>query len=156
MVIALLLECCSFTGPADMNTSVTLLEFMGPKVVTAFGLIEMAIVFSLLNYAIPQILTGTFAGIWAGFICRHILQGAGDTTKYFRVSVGPGVYVFILSAGLILASGIVFAVIHSKSKVYGAGDRIAKVFKKLEVFCSVSLGLSIVIICIFELLKNRP
>ena len=59
LICALLLECCTFTEPAGAVTSATLLEFIGPKMITAFGLVEMAIVFSLLNYAVPQILTAS-------------------------------------------------------------------------------------------------
>ena len=148
ILCALILECFSLTSSAAGTRSVTLLDFLGPKMVTAFGLIEMAIVFSLTNFAIPQILTGSFAGIWVGFICREILGNPG-------ASIGPGVYVFILSAVLILASGIVFAVADNKSKIYGTGDRKAKILKKLEVFCSASLGLSMILFSIFELLKDR-
>ncbi len=144
ILCALILECCSLTGSAAGTRSVTLLDFIGPKMITAFGLVEMSIVFSLVNYAVPQILTGSFAGIWAGFICREILGNPG-------ASIGPGVYVFILSAVLILASGILFAV--ARGKASGSEDRILKLFRKLEVFCSAALGLSIVLICVFEVVK---
>lgn len=148
ILCALILECCSLTGSSAGTRSVTLLDFIGPKMITAFGLVEMSIVFSLVNYAVPQILTGSFAGIWAGFICREIIKTQGAV-------IGPGSYVFILSAVLILASGIVFAVADNKSKIYGTGDRKAKILKKLEVFCSASLGLSMILFSIFELLKDR-
>lgn len=146
ILCALILECCSLTGSAAGTRSVTLLDFIGPKMITAFGLVEMSIVFSLVNYAVPQILTGSFAGIWAGFICREILKTQGAV-------IGPGAYVFILSAGLILASGIVLAV--GRGKASGLEDRISKLFRKLEVFCSAAIGLSMVIFCVFEVLANH-
>ncbi len=148
LVYALLLECCTFTGQAGAGASVTLLEFIGPKMITAFGLVEMAIVFSILNYAVPQILTGSFIGLWAGFICREILKTQGAV-------IGPGVYVLILSAALILASGIVFAVAEHKYKVYGKTDRKSRLLRKLEVFCNAALGLSIVLFCVFEALMSH-
>ena len=148
LICALLLECCTFTGPAGAVTSATLLEFIGPKMITAFGLVEMAIVFSLLNYAVPQILTGSFIGLWAGFICREILKTQGAV-------IGPGVYVLILSAALILTSGIVFAVAEHKYKIYGKTDRKSKLLRKLEVFCNAALGLSIVLFCVFEALMSH-
>ena len=148
LLVSLLLECCTFTGQADANTSVTLLEFIGPKMVTAFGLLEMALVFSLLNYAGPQILTGLFTGLWAGFICREILENQG-------AGIGPGVYVLILSAALILASGLVLAVADHKYKVYGAENRKPRILKKLEVFCNAALGLSMVLLCVLEILADR-
>ena len=147
LVYALMLECCTFTG-TDVNTSVRLLDFVGPKMITAFGLVEMAIVFSLLNYAMPQILTGSFTGLWAGFICREILKTQGAV-------IGAGVYVLILSAAFIVASGIVFAVAEHKYKVYGKTDRKSRLLRKLEVFCNAALGLSIVLFCVFEALMSH-
>ncbi|MBR1905615.1 MAG: hypothetical protein IJ819_04070 [Clostridiales bacterium] len=147
LICALLLECCTFTG-AGAGASVTLLEFIGPKMITVFGLVEMAIVFSILNYALPQFLTGSFIGLWAGFICREILKTHGAV-------IGAGVYVLILSAAFILASGIVFAVAEHKYKVYGKTDRKARLLRKLEVFCNAALGLSIVLFCVFEALMNH-
>lgn len=144
LICALLLECCTFTGQAG----VTLLEFIGPKMITAFGLVEMAIVFSILNYAVPQILTGSFTGIWAGFICREILKNQGAV-------IGPGVYVLILSAGLILASGIVLAVAEHKYGIYGKTDRKSKLLRKLEVFCNAAMGISIVLFCVLEALMSH-
>ncbi|MCR4775976.1 MAG: hypothetical protein K5869_06325 [Saccharofermentans sp.] len=148
LICALLLECCTFTGQAGAGASVTLLEFIGPKMITAFGLVEMAIVFSILNYAVPQILTGSFIGLWAGFICREIL-------KTQVAVIGAGVYVLILSTALILASGIVFAVAEHKYKVYGKTDRKSRLLRKLEVFCNAALGLSIVLFCVFEALMSH-
>ena len=148
LICALLLECCTFTGQTDVGASVTLLEFIGPKMITAFGLVEMAIVFSILNYAVPQILTGSFIGLWAGFICREILKTQGAV-------IGAGVYVLILSAALILASGIVFAVAEHKYKVYGKTDRKSRLLRKLEMFCNAALGLSIVLFCVFEALMSH-
>jgi len=147
LVYALMLECCTFTG-TDVNTSVRLLDFVGPKMITAFGLVEMAIVFSLLNYAVPQILTGSFIGLWAGFICREILKTQGAV-------IGAGVYVLILSAAFIVTSGIVFAVAEHKYKVYGKTDRKSRLLRKLEVFCNAALGLSIVMFCFFEALLSH-
>ena len=148
LICALMLECYTFTGPAGAVTSATLLEFIGPKMITAFGLVEMAIVFSLLNYAVPQILTGSFTGLWAGFICREILKTQG-------ASIGPGVYVFILSAALILASGIVFAVAEHKHEIYGKTDRKSKLLRKLEVFCNAAMVISIVLFCVLEALMSH-
>ena len=147
ILCALILECCSLTGSAAGTRSVTLLDFIGPKMITAFGLVEMSIVFSLVNYSVPQILTGSFAGIWAGFIYREIMKTQGAV-------IGPGAYVFILSSVLILASGIVLAI--ARGKASGSEDRISKLFRKLEVFCSAAIGLSLVIFCVFEVLANHP
>ena len=148
LICALMLECCTFNRPAGAVTSDTLLDFIGPKMITAFGLVEMAIVFLILNYAVPQILTGSFIGLWAGFICREILKTQGAV-------IGAGVYVLILSAVLILASGIIFAVAEHKYKVYGKTDRKSRLLRKLEVFCNAALGLSIVLFCFFEALLSH-
>lgn len=140
--------CCSLTAPATGNSSVSLLEYMDVKVMNAFGLIMMGAVFLLFGYAVPQILNGLFAAIWAGFMCW-------ETTGYLSVNPGLGMYLFILSAVFMLASGILFFV-HKKHSRFGPSGIIPMPFGKIEVFCTVSMGLSILLFSVFEVLKIRP
>ena len=153
MLHSLLLECFSYLDPTAGNTAVCMFHYLDVKMTVAFGLVEMSIIFSLLSFAVPQILVGSFAGIWTGFMCWDILRRSAETT-YLNMNLGLGMYMFILSAVLFLASGVVFAVIANKQKAFGIDDRKPALFKKLEVFSSVMLGLSIVFISAFELIKR--
>ena len=150
LLCSLFMACCMFTGPESVNTSVSLRDYMNIKVMTAFELVGLSLVFTLLNYAIPQILSGSFAGIWAGILCWKITQGA---TEYLSAKLGPGMYMFILSAVLILASGILLCIVPDKYKGYRASERQIRLSRKLEVFCTASMGLSVVLFSVFELLK---
>lgn len=153
---SLLSDCCLFTSPTAGNISISLLDFMDIKVLNAFGLIEISMVFSLFNYAIPQILTGSFTGIWAGFMCHRIMRSYSETTEHLRASLGLGMYMFIISAGLILASGILFTCLAKKHKESGTDYRKPPTPKFLEVFCTIMMGISIVLFSVFELAKIRP
>ena len=153
LLCSLFMACYSFTGSEAVNTSVSLRDYMNVKVMTAFGLVGLSLVFTLLNYAVPQILSGSFAGIWAGILCWKITQGAAEATGYLSAKLGPGMYMFILSAGLLLASGVLFVFVPEKYKGYRASERQIRMSRKLEVFCTASMGLSVVLFSVFELLK---
>lgn len=119
----------------------------------AFGLLEMSIVFSLLGFAVPQILVGSFTGLWAGFICGDILRRSAEM-KYSNVNLGFCIYMFILSGVLFVASGIFFLGTANKQKVSGTDDRKPALFRKLEVLCSIILGLSMVIFSVLEVVRH--
>lgn len=151
---SILLECFTFTGTAG-NTTVSMIDFIGIKLVTALGLVEISLVFSLLNFAVPQIMVGLFTGIWAGLICREVIHGLTETTGYLSVRFGLGMLLFIVSACLILVSGILFAIVPGKYKGLGSASERSALFKKIEVFCTAAMGLSIVLFCVLELVKIR-
>ena len=138
LLCSLFMECCSFKGPEAGSTSVILSDYMNVKVMTAFGLVELSLVFTLLNFAVPQILSGSFAGIWAGLMCWKITQGAAEATEYFSAKLGPGMYMFILSAGLLMASGILFVFVPDRYKGFRASEMQIKLGS-----CRASIFLSI-------------
>ena len=150
---SLLMPCFSYTDPATGKAVVSMFEYLNVKMTVAFGLLEMSVVFSLLSYAVPQILVGKFEGLWAGFMCWDILKRSAETTNFLNMNLGMGMYMFIFSAGLFLASGIVFAILANKCKAFGIEVRKPKLPKVLEVYCSVMLGVSIVLISVFEVLR---
>ena len=156
LLCSLFMACCLFTGPEARSTSISLLDYMNVKVMTAFGLVGMSLAFTLLNYAVPQILSGSFAGIWAGSMCWKIMRNTAETMGNFRVAFEPGMYMFILSAVLILASGILFTAVPEKYKGFRASEMQIRLSRKLEVFCTASMGLSVVLFSVFELLKMHP
>jgi len=153
MLHSLLLACFSYANPATGYTAVSMFHYLDVKMAIAFGLLEMSIIFSLLSFAIPQILVGSFTGIWTGLMCWDIQRRSAETT-YLNMNLGLGMYMFILSAVLFLASGIVFTIIANKQKAFGIDDKKPAIFKKLEVLCSIMLGISIVLISCFELMKH--
>ncbi len=150
---SLFMACCTFTGSEVGSASVSLRDYMDIKVMTAFELVGLSIVFTLLNYAVPQILSGAFAAVWAGLMCWKITHRAAEATEYLSAKIGPGMYMFILSAVLILVSGILFCIVPDKYKGYRASERQIRMSRKLEVFCTASMGLSVMLFSVFELLK---
>ncbi len=151
LLCSLFMACYSFIGPEAGDASVILSDYMNVKVMTAFGLIELSLVFTLLNFAVPQILSGSFACIWAGLMCWKITQRAAKATEYLSAKLGPGMYMFILSAVLLLASGVLFVFVPDRYKGFRASE--IRLSRKLEVFCTVSMGISVVLMSVFELLK---
>ena len=149
MLHSLLLECFSYADSAAGHTAICMFQYLDVKMTIVFGLLEMSIIFSLLSFAVPQILVGSFTGLWTGLMCWDILKRSTE----MMVNLGLGMYMFILSAVLFMVSGIIFVVIANKQKAFGIDDRKPALFRKLEVFCSIMLGISIVLISAFELIK---
>ena len=150
---SLLMPSFWYTDPIAGKTIICMFEYLNIKMSVVFGLLELSIVFLLLSYAVPQILVGSFAGLWAGFMCWDILKRSAESTQFLSMNLGLGMYMFILSAGLFLASGIVFVIFANKCKVYGIEKRKPPLPKILEVYCSVMLGISIVLLSVFEVLR---
>jgi hypothetical protein len=151
LLCSLFMTCCSLMRPEAWNISVSLLDYMNVKVMTAFGLVQMSLVFTLLNYGVPQIMSGSFVGIWAGLMCWKIMRKAIETTEYYSVTLGPGMYMFIFSATLIMTSGILLCIVPDKYKGFKASEMQTSLSRKLEVFCTASMGFSIVLFGVFEL-----
>ena len=154
LLSSLLMEFCSFTDNMGGSTSISVINYVDARIIVVFGLIEMCCVFSLWNFAVPQILTGTFIGLWSWFMIWDIRQRVGDTAEYLRADLGLGIYMFILSSGLILASGIIFVVFLNKCKRFGIDDGKPRMIRKAELFGTISLVFSIFFICVAEALKH--
>ena len=151
---SLLTEFCTFTNNMGGNTSISILNYVDARIIVVFGLVEMCCVFSLWNFAVPQIMSGTFTGLWGCFMLWDIRQRAADVTEYLSANLGLGIYIFILSSGLILSSGIIFVVFSNKCKRLGKDDGKPRMIRKAELFSTISLVLSIVFISVVEVLKH--
>ena len=154
LLSSLFMEFCSFSDNMGGSTSISVINYVDARIIVVFGLIEMCCVFSLWNFAVPQILTGTFIGLWSWFMIWDIRQRVGDTAEYLRDDLGLGIYMFILSSGLILVSGIILAVFLNKCKRFGIDDGKPRMIRKAELFGTISLVISIVFICVAEVLKH--
>ena len=154
MLGSLLMDCYSFMVPIDGNTTISMYKYLDVRTMVILNLIEMSLVFSLWRFAVPQIMAGSSVALWTGYMFWKI-QLMASNPEYLNVHFGLGLYMLILSAVLIIASGIVFVIDANKSKSLGIDDEKPRILKKTEFLISVMFGLGIAFCSVFEILVNR-
>lgn len=154
LLSSLLMEFCSFTDPIVGVKTISMIDYVDARIMVVFGLVELCCVLSLMRFSISQIITGAFIGIWAGFMLWDFHIKATESMESITARLGLGIIMFIISAGHILASGIIFAFFENKCKALEFDSGKPRLIRKIEVFYCISLGVILMICCVLEFLKH--
>lgn len=145
LLLSLLSEFSSLSAPIIGTVSVSMSDHLDKLIFLVIALAGLSILSSLLKYSVLQIVSGTITAGWAGYMIWKI-QNATSNTEYsglVSVKIGIGVYLFILAACLILASGIVYAVATKKNNATTIKKGFIKP-KKSEIILCICLGALII------------
>ena len=153
LLASLLMECYSYAAPRAGTASISMATYLDVRIMDIFNLIEMSLVFILCRFAVPQIMVGSSVALWTGYIFWKIRQIA-STSRYLSVNYGLGLYMLILSAAMLVASGITAVVAANKTKALGIDDRKPKMLKNMELLTTVLFGFAIVFCSVFEMSIN--
>ncbi|MBO7453365.1 MAG: hypothetical protein J6U54_23780 [Clostridiales bacterium] len=135
------------------NISVSMTSYMSGLIGFIFLVAGCSIAFSLLKLAVPEIITGSVTTLLALFMCWHIKSKEGNGLVRLNISFGPGAFLFVLGAGVILASGILYAVSKSNASKAGIVDENEAKRKKIGKIIGICVG-ALAALCIVVVLLS--
>lgn len=141
LLLSLLGEFCSVTAPIIGTIPITMSKYLDKLIFVVFILAGLSILASFWRYAFLEITTGSITAIWAGYLIWKV-QNVSTSSEYsglVSVNYGVGVYLFVLAACLILASGIVNLVAAKNTQATDV-EKKANKNKRSEIIISVCLG----------------
>lgn len=109
LLLSLLSDFGSITAPIVGTVSVSMLEHLDMLLFFVIALALLNVLSSILKYAILQILSGSITAVWAIYMIWKIQSTITeqDSTGLVSVKIGVGIYLFVIAACLILASGFI-------------------------------------------------
>lgn len=118
ILVSLLSDFASLTAPLVGTVTVSMANHLDKLIFLAIALACLSILASLLRYYLLQILSGFLTAAWAGYMIWKIQEAIPNTeySELVSVEMGLGIYLFILAACLILASGFIGVVVTKKTK----------------------------------------